>query len=80
MFAVIFAITMQFSVAFGQVAASGPDELRGIWVTRWTYGSAVDVVRIMYDVADAGFNSVYFPVRGQHDAYYSSTIGRGRTG
>ncbi len=74
MLAVIFAITMQFSVAFGQVAASGSDELRGIWVTRWTYGSAEDVVRIMNDVADAGFNTVYFQVRGQHDAYYSSTI------
>jgi len=74
MLAFIFAITMHISVALGQSVTSAPDEVRGIWVTRWTYGSADDVVRIMNEVADAGFNTVYFQVRGQHDAFYKSTI------
>lgn len=74
MFALIFAITLHVSVAFGQAGASAPDELRGIWVTRWTYGSEEEVARIMNEVADAGFNTVYFQVRGQHDAYYRSDL------
>ncbi len=49
-------------------------ELRGIWVTRWTYSSAEDVHEIMERVADAGFNTVFFQVRGRHDAYYASSI------
>ncbi len=58
-------------------AETGPEtrsELRGIWVTRWTYGSEQDVTRIIGEVADAGFNTVYFQVRGQHDAFYKSSI------
>jgi uncharacterized lipoprotein YddW (UPF0748 family) len=49
-------------------------ELRGIWVTRWTYSTAGDVAEIMSAIADAGFNTVFFQVRGRHDAYYASTI------
>jgi uncharacterized lipoprotein YddW (UPF0748 family) len=49
-------------------------ELRGIWVTRWTYSTAGDVAEIMAAIADAGFNTVFFQVRGRHDAYYASTI------
>jgi len=74
MIALVLAITMHISVAFGQARTLGPAEVRGIWVTRWTYRSADDVTRIMDEVADAGFNTVYFQVRGQHDAYYKSTI------
>jgi len=49
-------------------------ELRGIWVTRWSYSSREDVARIMGEIADAGFNTVFFQVRGRHDAFYESTI------
>ncbi len=49
-------------------------EHRGIWVTRWTYQSADHVREIMDDIAQAGFNAVYFQVRGQHDAFYASKI------
>ncbi len=49
-------------------------ELRGIWVTRWSYSTAEDVSEIMSEIADAGFNTVYFQVRGRHDAFYASTI------
>ena len=74
MLAFLFALIMQMSAAFAQDVVVGSEELRGIWVTRWTYGSEDDVVRIMNEIADAGFNTVYFQVRGQHDAYYKSTI------
>lgn len=47
-------------------------ELRGVWVDRWTYSSAADVEAIMDNSAAAGFNAVYFQVRGNADAYYNS--------
>ena len=49
-------------------------ELRGLWVTRWDYGSAADVDGILQDAADWGFNAVFFQVRGTADAYYDSNI------
>ena len=47
-------------------------ELRGLWVDRWTYSSATDVEEIMDKSAAAGFNAIYFQVRGTADAYYRS--------
>ncbi len=47
-------------------------ELRGIWVTRWTYSSVADIETIMADIASAGFNTVFFQVRGRYDAFYDS--------
>ncbi len=49
-------------------------ELRGAWVTRWSYDSADDVETIMGDLESAGFNAVYFQVRGTFDAFWSSSI------
>jgi uncharacterized lipoprotein YddW (UPF0748 family) len=49
-------------------------ELRGAWVTRWSYGSEADVTRIMRELDEAGFNAVYFQVRGRFDALYASSI------
>lgn len=74
MFAAFLSIVLFSSVGW---SAEGPpidEELRGIWVTRWTYSSKADVQRIMADVSDAGFNTVYFQVRGQHDAFYESSL------
>jgi uncharacterized lipoprotein YddW (UPF0748 family) len=51
-----------------------PVEIRAIWVTRWDFESAADIERIMKDIAGAGFNLVYFQVRGTADAYYRSTL------
>lgn len=48
-------------------------ELRGVWVDRWTFSSADDVRAIMRNSAAAGFNTVYFQVRGNADAYYQSS-------
>ena len=49
-------------------------EMRGIWVTRWTWRSEEEVVRIVDRVADAGFNTIFFQVRGTFDSYYRSNI------
>ena len=49
-------------------------ELRGAWVTRWSYSSADDVERIFGELDDAGFNAVYFQVRGRFDALYASSL------
>jgi uncharacterized lipoprotein YddW (UPF0748 family) len=51
-----------------------PEVLRGIWVTRWDYRSAVDVERAIDDVAAAGFTDVFWQVRGQADAFYRSSL------
>ena len=74
MFALLFTVLMQISTATADSSAQRQQELRGIWVTRWTYSSESEVQQIMTDVAAAGFNTVYFQVRGQHDAFYSSSI------
>lgn len=50
-----------------------PEELRGVWVDRWTYSTADDVESIMEGAAAAGFNAVFFQVRGNADAYYRSS-------
>jgi uncharacterized lipoprotein YddW (UPF0748 family) len=49
-------------------------EARGVWVTRWDFKTPEDVVAIMDSCASAGFNQVYFQVRGTADAYYRSTL------
>lgn len=49
-------------------------EARGLWVTRWNCASAEDVRRIVAAAAAAGFNQLYFQVRGTADAYYASSV------
>ncbi len=54
-----------------------PVEVRALWVSRydWTrYGvtaTAADVRRVVSDAAYAGFNTIFFQVRGAGDAYYT---------
>lgn len=52
----------------------GGVEARGIWVTRWDFASAADIATIMDRARQAGFNQVYFQVRGTADAYYDSDL------
>lgn len=47
-------------------------ELRGIWVTRFTWSTQEQLEGILDEVAGAGFNTVFFQVRGNFDAYYAS--------
>lgn len=53
-------------------------ELRGVWLTRFEWASTsatADSLRsTMDDIAAAGFNTVYFQVRGNFDAYYDSAL------
>lgn len=49
-------------------------ELRGIWITRWSWDSPGEIEAIMADVAASGFNAVFFQVRGTFDAYYDSRV------
>lgn len=53
---------------------SHPEEIRGVWVTRWDYRSPVDVERAIDDAAAAGFTDIYWQVRGQADAFYRSSL------
>ncbi len=49
-------------------------EMRGVWVDRWTYSNEADVRSIMNGAADAGFNAIFFQIRGNGDAYYQSNF------
>ena len=49
-------------------------EARALWVSRYEYDSSARVAEIMTKAADAGFNLVYFQVRGMADALYRSSI------
>jgi len=56
---------------------AGMVEFRGLWVTRfdWTQfntpASPARIDEIVNDAADAGFNAIFFQVRGAADAYYT---------
>lgn len=52
----------------------GPGEVRAIWVTRFAWTTAADITGIIERAASAHFNTVYFQVRGNGDAYYASTL------
>ncbi len=49
-------------------------EARGLWVNRWAFSNAADVVAIMEKASQTRFNQVYFQVRGVFDAYYDSDL------
>jgi len=50
------------------------DPTRAVWVTRFDYRTADDVVRIMDDCKRAGLNTVVFQVRGNGTAFYRSRL------
>lgn len=56
---------------------AGMVEFRGLWVTRfdWTQlnrpASPAKIDEIVRNAADAGFNAIFFQVRGTADAYYT---------
>ncbi len=53
---------------------TGLEEIRAVWVTRFAYNTAAHVTSIINKAADAGFNTIYFQIRGNGDAYYKSTL------
>lgn len=59
----------------GRFRVPEPDrEVRGVWVTRWSYRSEADLDAILDDVARAGLTHVFLQVRGRWDAYYRSDL------
>jgi hypothetical protein len=66
----------------GEIVDEG-GELRGLWITRFAFSSEATLRGILERAADAGFNAVFLQIRGNGDAYYSSSIepwARGLTG
>ncbi|MFL5322352.1 MAG: glycoside hydrolase family 10 protein [Myxococcaceae bacterium] len=65
------------TVAAAQVADAGTTvrpEVRALWVTRFAYNTASDVQTLINNASKAGFNVIYFQVRGNGDAYYQSAL------
>lgn len=50
------------------------DQVRAVWVTRFDFHDHADIVRIMQRSAHAGFNTVFFQVRGNASTYYPSKL------
>lgn len=63
--------------ADGGTATEG-GELRGVWLTRYEWASssttADTLTTTLEQIAAAGFNAVFFQVRGNFDAYYDSAL------
>ncbi|MBX5482564.1 MAG: family 10 glycosylhydrolase [Myxococcaceae bacterium] len=51
-----------------------PREFRAVWVTRFAFTNKASVQAIINRAADAGFNVVFFQIRGNGDAYYKSNL------
>ncbi len=56
-----------------------PPEFRGLWVTRfdwteWDGAHPAKIDEIVQNAAAAGFNVLFFQIRGEADAYYDSDI------
>lgn len=58
----------------GGVVEPPPGELRGLWITRFAFGSQAELEGIIDRAADAGFNAVFVQIRGNGDAYYRSAL------
>lgn len=51
-----------------------PVETRALWVTRWDFRTPDDIRWLADKAAAANFNALFFQVRGNADAYYSSNL------
>lgn len=58
----------------GDAGTASAGEVRAVWVTRFAWSTAADVKGIIGRAAAAGFNVVYFQIRGNGDAYYKSSL------
>ena len=47
-------------------------QVRALWVTRWDYRTKNDIAQIMENARWAGFNHVFFQVRGNATVFYTS--------
>ncbi|MFN7161289.1 MAG: glycoside hydrolase family 10 protein [Candidatus Gracilibacteria bacterium] len=53
--------------------APAKGEVRAVWVSRFQFKTKADIVRIMADIKKNNFNTVFFQVRGEADAFYKSS-------
>jgi len=53
-------------------ADHSPRELRGVWITRFSYSNRAGLEAIIDRAAAARLNAVFVQIRGEGDAYYSS--------
>ena len=51
-----------------------PQEMRALWITRWDFHTRDDISVIADKAAEANFNALFFQVRGNADALYSSQL------
>jgi uncharacterized lipoprotein YddW (UPF0748 family) len=71
-------VVFLLSIVAGSFAQSSTPELRAMWATRfdWPSGDRATIQAridsIMQDLADHGFNAVFFQIRGQADVFYPS--------
>ena len=61
-----------FPLVIHREEAQPQEEVRALWVTRWDYSTPDDVGTIAKRAATAHFNTIFFQVRGNADAYYDS--------
>ena len=55
-------------------STTAPAEVRAVWVTRFAWNTQAEVESIIDKAAAAGFNVIYFQIRGNGDAYYQSSL------
>ncbi|MBN2327002.1 MAG: family 10 glycosylhydrolase [Candidatus Omnitrophica bacterium] len=68
---VLFSVGIVYCAAIAWQAAASP---RGLWVTRFDYKSATDVIQIVQNARSLGANQIYFQVRGNATVFYPSKI------
>ncbi len=66
---VVFALGLCPMLLFAQEV-----EGRAVWVTRWTYKNAEDVIEILDAAKKMNFNQIMFQVRGNATVFYKSEI------
>jgi uncharacterized lipoprotein YddW (UPF0748 family) len=54
--------------------ARGASKTHALWATRWDYKTEGDVRAIVANAANAGFDTLYFQVRGNANAFYRSSF------
>ncbi len=69
-----FYLFVLFFVLFVPNKALSQVHTRALWISRWDFKSATDVVRIMENAITLGANTVYFQVRGNATVFYPSKI------
>lgn len=70
----MLALSMIGILLAGSSSTTVAAELRGVWVTRWSYSTRADIEAIVAELDAANFNAVFFQVRGRADAFYRSSL------